>query len=178
MPNWCQNDVTFRHKDPKMLERVKLGFYGEGLFKEFFPTPQELVTTVSPPASEEIALENFAKFGAKDWYDWNVQNWGTKWDVTANEDMECVDAMEDYVRLAFDSAWSPPIEFFAKMSEELDFEIEAFYWEPGMDFCGRWTTESGDESYEGEDIPSEIDEVFGISEAKAAWGLDNEEEEV
>lgn len=179
MPNWCQNDVTFRHKDPAMIERVRKGFTSDGLFKEFFPTPAELVNGVSPPATDEIAEANLEKYGARDWYEWNVENWGTKWDVTQLEDFETFHVNEtNSVRIAFDSAWSPPEAFYAKMAD-LGFDIEAYYWEPGMDFCGKWTAEGGDEYYEGaDDIPSDIDEVFGISEAKASWGLDNEEEEV
>lgn len=180
MPNWCQNDVTFRHKDPKMLARVKTGFYGDGLFKEFFPTPAELVNSVSPPATPEIAEANIAKYGVPSWYEWNLSHWGTKWDVTQNPEFDFGDFNTDasLVRISFDSAWSPPIEFYESMSE-LGFDIEAYYWEPGMDFCGKWTTEGGDESYEeGEDIPSDIDEVFAISENKAAWGLDNEGETI
>lgn len=175
MPNWCQNNVTFRHKDPAMLERVVKGFRGDGLFKEFFPTPPELVESTSPPPSEEVAAEFFEKFGVSSWYEWNLTNWGVKWDVY-NSDDESVDVVNNEVQLSFDTAWNPPEEFFSRLSEELGFDIEAYYWEPGMDFCGKWTTDCGDESYEGDDIPAEIDMIFGISEWKAECAADEEEE--
>lgn len=180
MPNWCQNDVTFRHKDPAMLRRVWQGFYGKGLFGEFYPTPDDLANSVSPPANEDIARVNVAKYGAASWYDWNLQHWGTKWDVSEDPQNDPDPEKEHYdeIRIAFDTAWSPPEEFFSKMSEELGFEIEAYYWEPGMDFCGKWTTEGGSEYYEGSNYPLEIDSVFGISEWRAECGLDQNEEEV
>ena len=27
------------------------------------------------------AIENIAKYGYKDWYDWSIDNWGTKWNA-------------------------------------------------------------------------------------------------
>lgn len=145
MPNWCANQVKFSHKDPAMIERIIKGFTGEGLFKEFRPTPPDLLES-------------------EGWYDWNVENWGTKWDVT-NEGAEIWQS-EGSVSIAFDSAWAPPIEFYSFM-EDLDFEVTAYYWEPGMDFCGIYS-EGWDDLYEGTDgIPDDLDSAFGISESNA-----------
>ena len=47
MPNWCNNSVEIYHDDPKMLERVRSAFNGEGLLGEFIPVPKELSDTVS-----------------------------------------------------------------------------------------------------------------------------------
>jgi hypothetical protein len=68
---------------------------------------------------------------------------------------------------------------------DLGFEVEAFYYEPGMAFAGKW--DNGiDEYYEysGEDsttvresIGAELDDYFGISESMAEWEADNAEEE-
>jgi hypothetical protein len=156
MPNWCNNEVTLRHKDPAMIERA-VKAYQEGKFlNEFIPMPQELLE------------------GTGDgWYGWAVSNWGTKWDIGGDgEFIEQPDA--NTLELRFDSAWSPPTEGYGRLLE-LGFEIEAFYNEPGMAFCGSYTG-AGDEEFDDcidyggwsayevrTEIP-EIDERFGISD--------------
>jgi hypothetical protein len=59
------------------------------------------------------------------------------------------------------------------------------YYEPGMAFAGIWTSENGDDEYnlEGmgsqqviDDIPAELDEMFGISECIAEYEAEEEEE--
>jgi hypothetical protein len=59
------------------------------------------------------------------------------------------------------------------------------YYEPGMAYCGIWTTENGDEEFnlEGmnsqqvaDELPAELDEMFGISECIAEYEAEEEEE--
>jgi hypothetical protein len=178
MPNWCFNGVTLRHKDPAMIDRAQ---HSEGLLMEFLPTPQALRDTVSGSVSENKRAEheaqqarNLEQYGAKDWYDWNIANWGTKWDVT----LENVDRVDEYtLNAAFDSAWSPPIEAYRRL-EDMGFEIEAKFYEPGMAFVGTYDTENGEFSIDisgftsdtvREAIGEELDDYFGISEEKAQY---------
>ncbi len=47
------------------------------------------------------AIDNIKKYGSKDWYDWSVKNWGTKWNAcntTYNENHPN--------EIYFDTAWS------------------------------------------------------------------------
>ena len=188
MPNWCNNGVTLRHADPQMIDRVIKG--KEGLLMEFLPTPQELVDTVAGSFGDDekqAALEaqesdNLAKYGHRNWYDWNIANWGTKWDF-ALENIDRVDA--NTVSAAFDSAWAPPIDAYIKLCA-LGFEIEAMYYEPGMGFVGKFTGDADDYDdnyieYAGatsetvrDMIGEELDDYFGISEEMAQY---EEEEE-
>ena len=191
MPNWCENTIEISHKDPAMLDRVVQG--QEGLLMEFLPTPKALVETVAGfigedkrAAHEAQQARNIAEYGYKDWYDWNVANWGTKWDFS-------LDSVErtspNTVKASFDSAWAPPTTAYEKLIE-LGFHIKAYYYEPGMAFCGCWKgdTENGffDDyaEYGGETsktvreaIGVELDEMFGISEQMAEWESENEETE-
>ena len=185
MPNWCNNGITLRHADPTMIDRVIKG--KEGLLTEFMPTPQELVDTVAGwmGADKEAAHQaqqaaNIAKYGYKDWYDWNIANWGTKWDVSL-ENVERQDA--NTVTAAFDSAWAPPIDAYAKL-EALGFEVEAMYYEPGMAFVGKYA-DGCDECIEysaytadtvREAIGAELDDYFGISEEMAQYDEEDLEE--
>ena len=189
MPNWCSNGITLRHVDPAMIDRVIKG--QDALLMEFLPTPPALLDTVSGsvPVAEEAAhlaqqKANLDQYGAKDWYDWNVSNWGTKWDFA----LENVERHEDgSVTAAFDSAWSPPTGAYEKLVA-LGFEIEAMYYEPGMGFVGKWTGNEEDFSddyyeYHGQSsdtvrdyIGEELDDYFGISEQMADWEEENQED--
>lgn len=62
------------------------------------------------------------KFSGDHWYDWNVRNWGTKWDAC---DATC-DEVGDAVVYNFSTAWSPATGAFAAMVRqhpELEFEF-------------------------------------------------------
>lgn len=187
MPNWCMNTLTLRHKDPAMIKRAKQAVEGEGLLNEFIPVPADLKNTVSGflgNTDEQKALDaqverNKELYGYSTWYDFCVSEWGTKWDVRG-------DVLEDadgQLCCSFDSAWSPPCEAYAKLME-LGFEVEAFYYEPGMGFVGKW--DNGDDQffeYSGETsdtvrdvIGEELDDYFGISEDMAMWEEENKEE--
>lgn len=185
MPNWCNNGITLRHADPAMIDRVVKG--KDGLLMEFLPTPQELVDTVAGSfgddekqrALEARQAENVRKYGFKDWYDWNIANWGT----IAAFGLENIDRPDaNTVTAAFDSAWSPPIDAYAKLLE-LGFEIEAMYYEPGMCFVGKYDN-GHDECIEyaqfnsetvREAIGEELDDYFGISEEMAQYEEEDQE---
>lgn len=184
MPNWCNNGITLRHADPAMIDRVVKG--KDGLLMEFLPTPQELLDTVAgfPGEDQRAAHEaqmksNIEKYGYKDWYDWNVANWGTKWDVSL-ENIDREDA--NTVSAAFDSAWSPPIGAYEKLME-LGFEIEAMYYEPGMAFVGKYVNgideciEYGEFNSETvrDAIGEELDDYFGISEEMRQYEEEQED---
>jgi hypothetical protein len=180
MPNWCNNGITLRHADPAMIDRVVNA--KDGLLMEFLPTPQDLVDTVAGFVGEDKEAAHLAQqarnielYGAKDWYDWNVNNWGTKWDFS----LDSVDRADaNTVTASFDSAWSPPIAAYGRLVE-LGFEIEAFYNEPGMCFCGKYTGSGNEESddcvdYSGATadtvravVGEELDDYFAISENMA-----------
>ena len=89
--------------------------------------------------------DNVDKYGAKHWYDWCNKNWGTKWDIEARLDQSFDDELVYY----FDSAWSPPVEAFQKISEDfpgLTFSLE--YFESGMGFGGKIVLQDGGATYE------------------------------
>ena len=177
MPNWCSNGITLRHADPAMIERVMLG--RANLLQEFIPCPAELMETTAQMGTNEQEKANREKYGYSSWYDWNIAHWGTKWDISLDS-VENPDA--NTVTASFESAWSPPIAAYERLMD-LGFEIEAFYYEPGMQYVGKWA-DGIDEYYElgGEDsttvresIGEELDDYFAISENMADWEEQNEE---
>ena len=194
MPNWCNNSVEIYHDDPAMIERVRTAFNGEGLLQEFIPVPKELSDTVSGFVGEDKQAEheaqqrsNIEKFGYANWYDFCVNEWGTKWEIGA--DGNPAQDIPGGLMLGFESAWSPPISAYEKLAA-MGFRIRAMYYEPGMAFAGIWEgneDEATDDYYEysgldsagiAEQLPAELDEAFGISESAAEWEEENQEIEL
>lgn len=187
MPNWCNNVVKMTAISKDMIDRV-VKSAEDGLLQEFIPCPQELLDTVAGSVGadgspEQQALEdqqtiNRKKYGYPTWYEWKIANWSTKWDLT-----DCTAEVEDEgyaVTLTFDTAWSPPIEAYAKL-EEMGFTIKAYYYEPGMQFAGVWEAGSDDCYQDWGDakgaeamLPKELDEQFAISESQAEWEEEDE----
>ena len=189
MPNWCNNSVEIYHEDPAMIERVRTAFNDGRLLAEFIPIPQSLKIVagcVGDPDEQKKLEEDTARnkevHGYGNWYDYCVNEWGTKWDVGA--DGNPAQDIPGGLMLGFESAWAPPCAAYDKLTEQ-GFRIRAMYFEPGMAFAGIW--EDGiDDFYEyggldsagiAEELPPELDEAFGISEDVAQWEAENAEDE-
>jgi hypothetical protein len=189
MPNWCSNTLNISHEDPAMIARAKTA-YAEGRFlQEFIPCPQDLTDTVSGSMAEDqrAAHEaqqaaNLEKYGYANWYDFQVAQWGTKWDIGGG-DAHMVEQDANGVVFNFDSAWAPPIAAYERLMEQ-GFKILAYYYEPGMAFCGKWDNGS-DDYYEYADmtadeieamLPDDLDETFNISQSVSEWEQEQETE--
>ena len=183
MPNWCNNSVEIYHEDPAMIERARNAFNEGALLNEFIPVPADLQIVAgragvdgSPEQAElEAKSEANAKaHGYQNWYDYCVNEWGTKWDVGA--DGNPAQDIPGGLMLGFDSAWAPPIAAYEKLMD-MGFRIRAMYYEGGMAYAGIFD-ENGDDYYEygsmnSEEIaaalPVELDEAFCISEQVAEY---------
>ena len=190
MPNWCSNQVTFRHDDSKMISRAKKAFLEGKLLEEFIPVPEDLKdseTTTNYGDSEKQAeadklREQCRKLhGYQSWYDFCVNEWGTKWDV--GDPYGIFAESEHELSLTFESAWSPPVTAYDKMLD-LGFEIVAFYYEPGVAFVGKYDNGYDDfYEYSGENsqsvreaIGEELDDMWGISQSMAEFEEDQKDE--
>jgi len=178
MPNWCNNTVEIYHDDPAMLERVRKAFKEGRLLDEFIPVPKELqivagsVGDANDPEQIKLVEQtelNLITHGYGNWYDFCVNEWGTKWDVGA-DGAEAQDINGGLI-LSFDSAWSPPCAAYEKLLD-MGFRVYATYYESGMCYCGIW--DNGNDiffEYGGmsaaearAELPVELDEAYGISE--------------
>ena len=70
-----------------------------------------------------LPLEESLMFKGNHWYDWNVRNWGTKWDVAVHDndkypDTELYEESTTVLGYKFNTAWSPPIQAITKLSEQ------------------------------------------------------------
>ena len=173
MPNWCNNTITLTGPKEKITAIYTKAKKDDALLQQLKPMPEALDGTTSP-APKEGKVQPLVD-GFDNWYDWRVQNWGTKWDV----DMEGLELSDDGTTITgwFDSAWSPPIhayEYF--LTDNEDCSINSYYYEGGMDFAGQWegfadaeVTPSEFTADEMEDstmgIIFTLNEHFGFSEA-------------
>lgn len=155
MPNWTINSVELSHTDAKQISELVDAFRAEKLLNHIHPLPN----------------------GQWD-YEWCISNWGTKWDVGNADGIS--DKTDNSVTLNFDSAWSPPLEAYRKLTEQ-GFVVKAYYYEPGLAFVGKFDNqdgevveqyfEYGDENSETvrDYIGEELDDFFSISENLADW---------
>jgi hypothetical protein len=191
MPNWCNNYLVLEHDEPEMITRAQKAFADARLLAEFVPVPESLhivAGSVGPKGSpEQTELElkedaNLKAHGYATWYDYCVNEWGTKWDVGGEGDQATVHSPNS-ISMNFDSAWAPPIAAMEKF-QDLGFKVKLVYWESGMCFCGLFD-ENGDDFYDYTDMTSEqlaesinpeIDECMCIVENLQMWEEDNKED--
>jgi hypothetical protein len=199
MPNYCNNVVEIQGPQHilKTLVDHKLDF------QKIHPYPPELDITAgregpddSPEQRALVAAEesNLDKYGYKNWYDWCVANWGTKWNAGGDNDAMQVDYDEDVgnqgiALFQFDTAWAPPLGVLEKLMEtHPELSIECRYHEPGVGFFGVWT-DGVDRCYETEQFPKStdafwtqhadgrlLDETFGIVESMQEYEANQETE--
>ena len=91
------------------------------------------------PKTGEVSFVTmeFPKSGRNDdrWYNWNISNWGTKWDI--NGSVEIDDYDDEQIEINFSTAWGPPIEVCEKLRDMFpEVGFSWFYDEPGMETAG------------------------------------------
>ena len=118
MPNWCSNSFTVSHEDPAMITKFAECVRAGTLFETFVP------------------------LSSGEWdYNTAVEEWGTKWDITAGD--VTIDPDGKSATGWFETAWGPGIIAYEKLSD-LGFDLDITYLETGMCFAGRYTTENDD----------------------------------
>ncbi len=166
MPNWCSNNLILTHEDPAMIRRAADALDRGEFLSEFCPIPRELGDAIADGSVNPALVE---KYGYSNWYDYCVNEWGTKWDVG---EQGATDVHDDgkMLHTFFDSAWAPPVGAYDKLVA-MGFGVEAMYYEGGMGYAGMYG-ENGDEEINLEGLTAddverdypELDECFGISE--------------
>jgi hypothetical protein len=62
---------------------------------------------IRTPLTSEQAAELRAKYGATNWYDWQLENWGTKWGTYQLRVHE-MGGDGSPILIEFQTAWGPP----------------------------------------------------------------------
>jgi len=162
MPNHTDNRVILSHADSQMIDDIYNVMNTEDteLCNHLIPMPKELEGTTSPSDTPN-------------WYDWRLENWGTKWDVY---ETHCTRMDANTLVLNFYTAWSPPIPVFDKLVD-MGFEVNARYLDEGWGYIGEYT--DGDDwcTTDVESVVNdypELDDEFGISEYLAEYAEEND----
>lgn len=140
MPNWCENYliVHFNPNNQRELmyaRRLKTAYEKSKLLNALVKRPKHQPDINKPNpffAKGGLGVDEQKLFGRNNWYDWSVDNWGTKWEVSSSDGS--VELEENgTLSIRFMSAWSPPTPAISKI--KLPFEL--YFWEPGVGFMGQ-----------------------------------------
>ena len=129
MPNHCENKLTIQANSEEEVGLVR--HYLGSLRTPNQDNNLNFMRLLPRPDDQE-----------ENWYEWNIQNWGTKWncyDVVVS-DIECPEYTLDQSVLTynFQTAWSPMSDNLVLiLSKEFpNVHITLYYSEPGMMFGG------------------------------------------
>ena len=149
MPNWCRNRVTVFGKEEDISKISEIFSDKKSIFDHIIKSPdwKRLPNEKGefPKLRQELNKDGSVFYETYDfpdgknddrWYHWNIQNWGTKWDITADSvEIELEDS--EMLEVSFDTAWSPPEPICKRLREMFpDSSFSWFYDEPGMEFAG------------------------------------------
>lgn len=98
---------------------------------QFPPMSKEREASARPLSADEMA--QLEKIGAKNWYDWSIQNWGCKWNATETD----LDGNPEYgeVYIRFETPWSPPTPILHALRQQY----------PALEFSMRYRLEDDPE---------------------------------
>lgn len=172
MPNWCHNTLTVTGEAELLQRFVAAARPTDAVIEENYRTWKSYTGEQKPTLEEyrkqvigmqPLSFESFKPMPASEsenWYEWNIANWGTKWDASfgqpfialGDEGMDPEKSAEahgvtDTPTVAvykFDTAWTPPIPVLQAMSDqhtELEFVLR--FAEVGNDYAGEMKWVSG-----------------------------------
>lgn len=148
MPNDCYNKVSISGDEKDIAKIKKLLSKGKRKTANVFnfaniieepdwdKTPNE---NGELPVVEKTEAFKFRKFPSSDehddrWYNWRLDNWGTKWN---SYDCDLVEEDSDRLEYEFFTAWSPPCPVIDALRNKFpELYISAFYDEPAMELAG------------------------------------------
>ena len=151
MPNICENELSiYADGDQQeallktLTKRVKSK---ESVFdfNKLVPSPDWDNTpnedgefpVIDEDAPAFMQIKKFPLSGKSDdrWYDWNRENWGTKWNAGKAEVYVC--KYGDHVQFKFQTAWAAPVEILLALREQYpQLQFNWFYRIEEWEDCG------------------------------------------
>ena len=163
MPNWCVNTLTVWGDESELSEfrsKTVKDDPNTVSFNELFPMPTEIDNEDGrlsrneneTDAEYELRRKEFIKkHGTDSWYEWRVENWGTKWEGSQNE---IYSDSPDELILSFETAWAPPSNWVKRVAMRFpNLSFRLVYMETGNEIAGKLLIDQGEISEdEGEPI--------------------------
>lgn len=103
-------------------------------------------------------LDNYIKYGYCHWYNWTIDNWGTKWNV--DDEVSVIEIDNNQYQIEFNTAWSCPtgiLNEFSKMCN--DGELDWMYYDEDYDGHIFVTKENGELSFRKEYLNIDYDNI-------------------
>ena len=117
MPNWCYTTLNVNGSKEQIKEF-------SSLVSDAIENDNSLCNAIIPRPEAE----------AENWYNWNCENWGSKWDVT---DISVEYEDDTQLNLSFATAWSPITPIFNELVKR-GFKVLAEYQDEGYMFAGEY----------------------------------------
>lgn len=131
MPNWITNHLYVSGEPQRIKEFTDMLFKKEEqevTFNNFVPQPQNIFNGNLGRKEREMCEEK----GIPNWYDWNISNWGVKWDASYTDIYHIND---DEIHIRFETPWDGARPVYQKMSElfpdlqiKVEFNCESMEW--------------------------------------------------
>lgn len=146
MPNWCYNSLTIDGSAEDISAiKTQLNQPFTRQHDQWNPATQQMElsdTTYTNPvfafwnivaptnleaynkqSDHSLPMAEQLQFKGENWYDFNVRNWGTKWDVGVSNDdeypeTELMEETDTSLAYRFNTAWSPPLPAIETLSSQ------------------------------------------------------------
>lgn len=134
MPNWVYSTLVVTGDEADVKAFAELASKPVTQFAEereqalsfwnFVRPDESIMGEYNGKEPHKATLAEALKFESNHWYDWNVRNWGCKWDASS---VYLNDRSNGYASYSFDTPWGPPVEFYKNIVaqySDLDFRLE------------------------------------------------------
>lgn len=158
MPNWCYNSLSIegskeeisaikrqlnqpfqRQHDQWNMETHQMELldtnYSNPVFAFWNIVKPTNLEEYNKQSDHSLPMAEQMLFKGDNWYDFNVRNWGTKWDVAVRDgedypETELMEEDETSLAYRFNTAWSPPLPAIEALSAQYpDVEFNLSYEE-------------------------------------------------
>lgn len=158
MPNWCYNSLSIegskeeisaiktqlnqpfqRQHDQWNMETNQMELldtnYSNPVFAFWNIVKPTNLEEYNKQSDHSLPMAEQMLFKGDNWYDFNVRNWGTKWDVAVRDgedypETELMEEDETSLAYRFNTAWSPPLPAIEALSAQYpDVEFNLSYEE-------------------------------------------------
>ena len=170
MPNHVANKIVFFATSKRTQEIVRHVFVdGEFDFNTLMSAPANIYQGTLGEADDE-------DFKSCTWLEWNLANWGTKWNAYNSS----YTTSNGVTEILFHTAWSPPFPVIVAFANTFKIDFEHRYCEGSQSFWGieQWKYDPKEEDcIRIKCRKSERDDLKDLCLELMGYDIDKEEDE-